>query len=45
MFKAVLFIYDKTLIPNIMNDWTEACFKLASRNDLNLGYVGDRARV
>ena len=28
-----------------MNEWNEATFKLASRTDLRLAYVGDRARV
>ncbi|CDW74992.1 UNKNOWN [Stylonychia lemnae] len=38
-------VFDKTQIPNIMNLWIEASLNLASRTDIRLGYIGDRARA
>eukprot|EP00347_Sterkiella_histriomuscorum_P013442 403364691 len=44
-FRGILVVFDKSQNPMIIRKYVEACQRLANREELRMGYIGDRARV
>lgn len=44
-YRALLVLFERSNTPKIMRMWLETCENMANREDLRMGYLGDRARV